>query len=74
MEQDRGLKYANFTTGGDISLSRRLAREDDGGNYTCAITFQNDHTLTSSVRVEVLQSKSSLSLRIYLFSLMSVSK
>lgn len=43
---------------GDLSLTRKLGKEEDRGDYECIMKFKGGKILNRTVRVEVLQSKS----------------
>ncbi|XP_023127396.2 CD4-1 molecule [Amphiprion ocellaris] len=54
-EQEKGLKPVQDVTKGDLSLARNRGKEEDRGNYTCSMKFNNGVTLRRTVNVEVLQ-------------------
>lgn len=56
-DQARGLTPVLDPKKKDLSLTRRLGREEDRGDYVCTLKFKNGVTLNRTVHVEVLQSK-----------------
>ncbi|XP_037640809.1 CD4-1 molecule [Sebastes umbrosus] len=54
-DQNRGLRPVPDPQKGYLSLTRNRGREDDSGNYQCALKFKNGATLKRTVHVEVLQ-------------------
>lgn len=57
-DQDRELTFASDFKKGNLSLTRKQATEKDRGDYVCTLKFKNDVTLSRTVHVNVLQSKS----------------
>lgn len=56
--QTRGLTPVSDFKNRDLSLSRTLGRADDRGDYVCTLKFESGVTLSTTVRVDVLGSKS----------------
>lgn len=57
-KQTRGLTPVKDLKNRDLSLSRTLGRADDRGDYVCTLKFESGVTLSTTVRVNVLESKS----------------
>lgn len=58
-DQDKGLRPDGDPTKGSLSLIRSRVTEEDRGDFTCSLTFQNGVTLNSTVHVQVLHILSS---------------
>lgn len=56
--QTRGLTPVSDFKKRNLSLSRKLGRADDRGDYVCTLKFESGITLSTTVRVNVLESKS----------------
>lgn len=55
--QSRGLSPVTDLKKGNLSLTRKLGKEDDRGEYWCIMKCKNSVTVRTTVRVEFLQSK-----------------
>lgn len=58
--QDNRMYPASDTTKGNLSLTKKQWKKADRGNYTCSMKFRNGETVSTTVQVKVLQSKSAL--------------
>lgn len=56
-DQPRGLSPASDFKNRNLSLGRRLGRADDRGDYVCTLKFESGATLSTTVRVNVLERK-----------------
>lgn len=56
--QTRGLTPVSDFKNRNLALSRTLGRADDRGDYVCTLKFESGVTLNTTVRVNVLESKS----------------
>lgn len=56
--QSRGLTPVSDFKNRNLSLSRTLGRAGDRGDYVCTLKFESGVTLSTTVRVDVLESKS----------------
>ncbi|XP_019948709.1 T-cell surface glycoprotein CD4 [Paralichthys olivaceus] len=54
-EQDRELSPAQDPKTGNLDLTRKLGRVEDGGDYVCTMKFENGVTLNRTIHVQVLQ-------------------
>lgn len=58
-DQNKGLKPAKDPKTKNLSLTKRLGREEGRGDYVCTLKFKSGRTLSSTVHVEVMQIVSS---------------
>lgn len=59
-DQSRGLTPVSDFKNWNLSLGRKRGEDGDGGNYVCTLTFESGLTLSRTVSVHVLESKSRL--------------
>lgn len=59
-DQSRGLTPVSDFKNWNLSLGRKKGEDGDGGDYVCTLTFENGATLSRTVSVHVLESKSRL--------------
>ncbi|XP_033496175.1 CD4-1 molecule [Epinephelus lanceolatus] len=58
-DQDRGLRLVSEPKKKDLSLTRYRGKEEDEGDYVCALEFKNGVILNRTVHVQVLRITSS---------------